>query len=153
MGNKIIIGAVVLCVVLIAWARLSVGNVSQTAASSDSEVISADGIHWHPKLSISVRGEPAEIPANVGLIGGHSPMHTHETDGIIHLEFNSVVREDDIRLGRFFELWGKPFNENQLFEHTNVKTKRVRMFVNGEPNTEYEDYVLQPEDEIEIRYE
>lgn len=155
MGNKVIIGAVALCTGLIAWAKIGSDDSPEhnTAATADSELISSNGIHWHPKLSISVRGEPVEIPANIGLVGGHNPMHTHETDGTIHLEFGSVVREDDIRLGRFFELWGKTFNEHQLFSYKNTESERVRMYVNGTENTKYGDYILQHEDEIEIRYE
>lgn len=153
MSNKIIVGVVILCVALIVWARMSTEDTSRTDASSDSEVITTSGIHWHPELSIRVRGEAMKIPANIGLTDEHNPMHTHDEDGIIHLEFNNVVRKEDLRLGRLFELWGKTFNQNQIFEYSNTDTEQVHMFVNGESNTEYDDYILQPEDKIEIRYE
>lgn len=148
-GSHIVIGIIVISVLLIGWSRLS----AVKSAQSDSDVISSNGVHWHPQLQISIRGEAVEIPASIGLIGGHNPMHTHEPDGVVHLEYEGVVRNDDTRLGRFFDIWGREFNENQIFENVNNDTERVHMFVNGEENTEFENYLLQHEDQIEIRFE
>jgi len=134
-------------------ARLSENDISSEDGADNSNVISTRGLHWHPTLKIVIRGEEVEIPANIGLVGGHNPMHTHETDGTIHLEFESLVREDNITLERFFELWGKPFSSNQILEYTNTGTEQVHMYVNGEESMEYENYVLGERDEIEIRFE
>ena len=149
---------------LIVWALIGGTDQAQVSNSSnvvgsatittdeENPIISQNGIHWHPQLSIRVRGTEVPIPANIGLIGTHSPMHTHETDDIIHLEYDSVVRESDITLGKFFEIWGKEFSETQLLENVTSDTERVIMRVNGEINTEYENYVLRHEDEIEISF-
>lgn len=140
--------------IVVAIALIGISKVTQErAASTDPSVVSTRGIHWHPHLSIVVRGEEVVIPTNIGLSGEHNPMHTHDTDGIIHLEYEGVVREEDIRLGKFFELWGVPFSKTQIMEYENTEEEQVRMFVNGEENFEYEDYRMQHEDEIEIRYE
>ena len=40
-------------------------NTAQTQPSSD--IVSKEGIHWHPHLSIYVRGQKQEIPANIGI--------------------------------------------------------------------------------------
>jgi len=72
---------------------------------------------------------------------------------VIHLEFGGVVHEDDIRLGKFFELWGKEFNSEQIFESKVDDKHRMMMIVNGEENTEFENYLLQEEDKLEIRYQ
>ena len=77
------------------------GNIQ----SNEPDIISTTGIHWHPELEIFVEGEKIEIPQNTGLIGKHSPIHTHEDLPIIHLEFEGIVRKDDVRLSRFFEVW------------------------------------------------
>lgn len=110
----------------------------------NNQIISDNGIHWHPELEIYVKGERLEIPQNIGLIGVHSPMHTHEDLPVIHLEFGGRVTENDTKLGRFFEVWKKDFME---FGDT------VTMTVNGEPNLELENYQMKDGDKVELRYE
>lgn len=107
-------------------------------------VVSMNGLHWHPQLEIFVRGEKIEIPQNIGLGAVHRPVHTHEDPPIIHLEFSSIVREEDIMLGAFFESWGRDmrsFGEN------------MRMTVNGVDNTEYEGYIMKDKDQITLHYD
>lgn len=142
---------------LIIWSQVDSSaeqnNQLSDQSNNQSDVISTNGLHWHSILSIRVHGEPVTIPSNIGLMGGHSPMHTHESDGTIHLEFGGMVRESDITLGTFFDQWGKEFSDSQILEYTNSETEKVTMYVNGEVNTEYENYVLQDDDEIEIAFE
>ena len=72
-------------------------------------------------------------------------MHTHDASGVIHLEFaRGPVRQDDVKLSQFFYMWGKDmrsFGGN------------MRMMVNGVENTEYENYMMQDGDKIELHYE
>lgn len=117
-------------------------------SASDPDVISQNGLHWHPVLTIFIKGVPQSIPANIGLGGPvHNPVHTHDEDaaqGVIHLEFGSVVRKQDLVLGKFFDAWQKDirsFGSN------------MTMTVNGAPSTEYENYVMRDGDKIELRYE
>lgn len=119
----------------------------------EDEIISRRGIHWHPELTILIKEEKQEIPANLGIGIRHEPIHTHDTSGILHLEIQGLIRKKDIRLGRFFEIWGKQFNSNCIFEFCNGSGGNIKMFVNGEPNTEFENYQMQNNDKIEIRYE
>jgi hypothetical protein len=131
-------------------------NLSQTNEDgSENTVLSRRGIHYHPELEIYIKGEKIDIPANIGLIGGiHNPIHTHDSDGIVHLEYgNGVVREDDTRLDNFFKVWGKEFSSNQIFEYTNGPEGNISMTVNGELNTEYENYEMKDGDKIVIQYE
>jgi len=118
-----------------------------SAGSNNPDVIATRGIHWHPELTIYVDGEKEEIPANIGLMGGHEPIHTHVEDaaqGVLHFEFGEMVRTDDIRLGRFFEIWDKDIQT--------AFGSLESMTVNGEENTEYGDYVVGEEDKIELFY-
>ena len=69
----------------------------------EGEILSRSGLHWHPELAIFVKGEKQEIPANLGIGAVHNPMHTHDSSGIIHLEFQGVVRKDNLKLGRFLK--------------------------------------------------
>ena len=118
-----------------------------------SGLISGKGIHWHPELTIMIKGEKQEIPANIGLGVTHNPVHTHDTDGVIHLEFSSAVRENDVRLGKFFEVWEKQFTSECIFEHCSGPEGTLKMKVNGEENTEFGNYMMHDGDKIEIIFE
>lgn len=137
----VIIATVVLAMGLIWWAK---ANQAKEITSPDSNVISMSGIHYHPALEIYVKGEKIEIPENIGLVGGHKPMHTHDDLPIVHLEFEAKVTKEDTRLGKFFEVWGKDFKEFG---------QNVTMTVNGESNTEYENYEMKDKDIIQLSYE
>lgn len=132
-------------IVIAVLTLLLVGGVwwSNSIQDGDPSVIATRGIHWHPTLEIYVDDEQVEIPRNIGLVGIHSPVHTHEDLPIIHLEFTGTVREDDIKLGKLFEVWGKDFMEFG---------NEVRMIVNGVENTKYADYMMQDKDKIVLYY-
>ena len=125
---------------------LVVGGVWLTSAlqESDPDVISRNGLHWHPTLEIYVQGKKLEIPQNIGIGGVHEPVHTHDDLPILHLEFSGIVRAEDIMLGKFFENWG-----------TDILSfgKSMRMTVNGVENTEYERYIMKDKDKIELHYD
>ncbi len=133
----IIVGAIALLIVGGTWWSSSIN-------SSDPSVISRSGLHWHPTLTIYVKGEKFEIPQNIGLGAVHSPMHTHDDLPIIHLEYSGIVREKDAMLGQFFKNWGRDMRSFGT---------NMRMTVNGEENTEYENYIMRDGDKIELRYE
>lgn len=110
----------------------------------ESEIISSNGLHWHPELSIYVKGIKQEVPANLGLLGIEMPIHTHDSSGVIHLEIGGLVQKSDITLGRFFKVWGKDIHSFGA---------SMKMTVNGKENTEYENYLMQDKDKIELHYE
>ncbi len=135
----LIIGIVVLIIGLLVWSKFLQNN--------DPEIISRSGLHWHPELVVYVKGEKQEIPANLGLGAVHKPIHTHTEDaaqGVIHLEFQGLVQKDDTKLGQFFTIWGKDIG---------VFGTNMKMTVNGKENTEYENYLMQDKDKIELHYE
>lgn len=129
------------------------------------ELISAEGIHWHPLLSIEIKGVKQEIPANIG-IGpeyadtplfnpsmGMSDIHTHDNDGTLHWEVaKGPVKKSDVTLGAFFLVWGKTFNQNCIFEYCNGPEGKVSFKVNGEDNPDFENYLVKDGDKIEIKY-
>ncbi len=143
---KNIITSVTIIAVVVAifvWLKSTEPREAEIIAEK-GEVISEQGIHWHPELRVFVKGEEIVIPENVGLGSVHNPVHTHEDLPVIHLEFSGVVRENDTQLGRFFEVWGKDFME---FGST------VDMKVNGASNTDLENYQMKDGDKIELYYE
>ena len=120
--------------------------VASQPKTSEGDILSRNGFHWHPELMIYVKGEKQEIPANIGIGAVHQPIHTHDDakDGIVHLEFQGLVRKQDVTLGQFLKGWGKDINSFGTNE---------KMTVNGQENTELENYVMQDKDKIELRYE
>lgn len=115
----------------------------------EQEIISKQGIHWHTELSISILGEKQDIPADIGIGAVHNPIHTHDTDGVIHMEFSGLVRKDDVKIEQFFKIWKKEFNKDCIFD----KCNGVKMLVNGEVNQEFENYIMKNKDKIEIIFE
>ncbi|MBI2355879.1 MAG: hypothetical protein HYV13_01565 [Candidatus Doudnabacteria bacterium] len=175
MKKNIIISIIIVLVVVGAGVLLfKYGNNPKSSqsmnsiayAGSDNDVISQEGIHWHPKLVVYINGEIQEIPANVGIGTQYSsnrfydPMmqmtniHTHDNSGQLHWEVMSgPVRKGDIRLKNFFEIWGKTFNSSQIFDSVSNDKLKVKMFVNGQVNEDYENYIVKDKDKIEMRYE
>lgn len=135
----------------------SIGSLVWYAASRppvpEDEIISRRGIHWHPELTIAIKGQKQEILANLGLGAVHQPVHTHDSTGVLHLEIQGPVRKDDTKLGRFFKIWGKEFNSNCIFDSCNGAEGKVTMKVNGSENTEFDNYEMKDKDKIEIQYE
>ena len=140
------------------------GEKSQTVILNGKEVsIPKGNTHWHPKLTILINGEKILIPDDIGYRTGKtvdthlsgmkmSPTHTHESDGTIHIENNNPAsKPETLTLGYFFYVWDKNFSSECIFEYcTNKGT--LKMFVNGEENTDFGDYIMQDDDDILIEY-
>lgn len=134
---------------------LSQGNNSSGSIPKD-QIVAENGLHWHPKLAIYIKGEKQELADGIGLGAVHQPLHTHTEDykeGVVHMEMQGVVTKDDTKLGNFFRIWGKEFNSTQIFDKKNGVEGTVRMTVNGKENTDFENYMMKEGDTIEIRYE
>jgi hypothetical protein len=120
------------------------------------QIVSENGLHWHPRLEIYINGEKQKIPPNVGLGAVHAPIHTHDEDakdGVIHMEMAGIVTRDETRLGNFFQTWGKKFSSTQIFDKKNGEGGKIKMIINGKENNEFENYMMKDGDKIEIRYE
>lgn len=126
------------------------GGSSDQANTPQGEVVSQTGVHWHPELEMYVKGERVTIPPNIGLGGGEMKVHTHDDMPKIHYEYAAgPVTKDMAKLGAFFTTWGKTFNSGQLIDTKGT----VKMTVNGQDNSEYENYVVKDGDKIVIRAE
>ncbi len=110
------------------------------------DILSRSGFHWHPEVTIYIKGIKQDIPENIGIGAVHKPIHTHDDSGqgIVHMEFQGLVRKQNATLGKFLKNWGKDINSFG----TNVK-----MTVNGQDNTELENYVMNDKDKIELRFD
>ena len=101
--------------------------------------------HIHAHLQVYVDGHPRALPAAIGLIGpvaeqtASGPfygaqrcyywLHTHTSDGVIHIESSSVRI---YTLGDFFDEWRQPLGRTQV---AGAKGK-VTAFLGGKPWTQ-----------------
>lgn len=142
--TKIITGVIALTVVIIIGAVFLFSKPEPKV--NDDQVITRNGLHWHPKVEIYIKNKKQEIPADLGLGAVHQKIHTHAKDskeGVVHIEISGIALKEDTKLGKFFAVWGKKINF----------AGKPKMTVNGKENTELENYLMKDNDKIVIRYE
>lgn len=147
----LILLGLVLTVGILIWGRFN--QKSQIEKTGNGELVSASDLHWHPHIKIFVKGEERVIPANIGIgaayvsdpqynsIMGMTEIHTHDDSGKIHLEMAGPVTKDEIRTSNFLWIWGRKFPGT------------ARLTVNGLEIKEADFYLMQDNDQIEIKYE
>lgn len=110
--------------------------------------------HSHPHLVITINGANFAIPSNIGIQSGClRPIHTHNSEGIVHTE-TEPSHDTDFTLRDFFLIWGNSvnnptfaiFNSTQIFNNRNDGVRSVNMTVtiNGNPvsNPPFQNYVI-----------
>lgn len=126
-------------------------HVNTNTSVSTSEIPNSP-IHWHPTLTIKINGQQQIIPANLGLVGVHQPIHTHDSTGVLHYENNNPTLET-MQLRYFFEkVWRKQFNSTCILNYCNGDSGTVKMFVNGKESFEFENYIPKDKNEILIEF-
>jgi hypothetical protein len=91
--------------------------------------------HIHAHLDVRVNGQPVEVPAMIGIDRsgrGISPVHTHDSTGVIHIE--SPVKRT-FTLGEFFTEWDVGLSTDSIGGLRADDGKSLRAFVNGKPVT------------------
>ncbi len=132
----------------------------------DFKPVHSEAYHWHANFKVSVCGEQVQIKCGAGMCG---PMNLHHhNDNTIHIEGSVIAKEKDISLGKFFEGLRLDFSETSLLKKKNGdlcpngSSGTVKMYVNGQQNNEFENYILkkcdsqnikQDCDNIEIKFE
>jgi hypothetical protein len=108
--------------------------------------------HIHALIHIYVNGKPVTVPANVGLndgTGPFSPLHTHDTSGIIHMEAD---RSYPFTIGQFFAVWGVKFSDDQLGPYVSKGNEKLTVYVNGKRISDPVNYVMHEHDDISVGY-
>ena len=108
--------------------------------------------HIHSLLRVYVNGKPVTVPANIGLndgTGPFSPIHTHDTSGIIHMEADQKY---PFTIGQFFAVWGVKFSNNQLGPYKPSGANELSVYVNGKRISDPVNYVMQEHDNIVVAY-
>ena len=87
--------------------------------------------HIHVHLDILVNGKAVTVPELVGIdetAGTISPLHTHDTSGVIHIESPQL---STFSLGQFFTEWDVTLSATQLGGYTAGNGNTLRAYVNG----------------------
>lgn len=108
--------------------------------------------HYHPRLEITIDGEPVEVPANIGVdpsTGAMSALHTHESDGTIHIEAHTVG--EVFTLGQLFTQWGVPLTTTRIGGVSAEAGETVTLTSDGNPVAgDPGDLRLAPDQVIEL---
>jgi hypothetical protein len=108
--------------------------------------------HIQSLLHVYVDRKPVTVPANVGLdqsTGTFSPLHTHDTSGIVHMEAD---RTYPFTIGQFFAVWGVRFADDQLGPYKSGDGEQLQVYVNGKRVSDPVDYVMHEHDNIVVGY-
>jgi hypothetical protein len=152
--RNVILMLLLVVTVAIPYTCLGELGIAQTDDTSMNPII----MHIHPQLSLIVKGTPVTVPTQIGIdpslwkdhsldefgmqsmpemnMSAMAPLHTHDSNGIIHVE--STVNRN-YTLGEFLNIWG-----------LNLKSKIVNMSINDMPFTSFRDYVLKDGDQIKL---
>ena len=146
------VGAGILVLALIAFFALRGDN-----SHSNEDILNINlrehtnlALHIHPHLSMTINGQEYPVPANIGISpSGMRVIHTHEPDGNLHVE---APTPHQFYLGDFFEIWGKRFTKECIFEFCEDAEHDLRFYVNGQETDLGPDIPLYDLDQIEIVY-
>ena len=108
--------------------------------------------HIHALLHVYVNGKPVTVPANIGLkepTGPFSPIHTHDTSGIVHMEADQKY---PFTIGQFFAVWGVKFSNDQLGPYKSNGNEQLSAYVNGKKVSDPVNYVMKEHDVISVGY-
>lgn len=90
--------------------------------------------HYHPRLQIIIDGREVPVPANIGVdpaTGAMSAVHTHETDGTIHIEADAVGQS--FTLGQVFAQWGVALTQTRIGGVEAASGQQIAVTSNGKP--------------------
>lgn len=104
-------------------------------------------LHIHPRLEIEVSGQPVPIPADIGVSpSGMRVIHTHETDGILHVE---APFPHEFVLGDFFTIWGVPFSDSCILDACGTP-EQLKIYLNNQETPLRRELPLRDGDRIRI---
>jgi hypothetical protein len=104
--------------------------------------------HFHVHLEVYLMGGAVTIPAQVGIdaqSGALSPLHTHDTTGIVHVE---SAAPEPYTLDQFFTEWGQPLGSDSIGHIHSRPGYTISWFVNGQKVSDPAAVVLHPHDVI-----
>jgi hypothetical protein len=108
--------------------------------------------HIHAHLDIVIHGQVVTVPGQIGIppIGGITPVHTHDTSGIIHIE--SPDANATYTLGQFFDIWGVRLTDTSIGGYADNSTNTLVVYDNGKKVSDPVNLALAKHNEIVITY-
>ena len=88
-------------------------------------------VHYHAHLDIFDNGQQMPVPAGIGISQKQAVigvLHTHDTDGFIHVEAPQAY---DYTLGQLFGVWGLRLSKTCIGGLCAASGKPLRVWVNG----------------------
>ena len=120
-----------------AWTRPEDQRAQARAAGLELRSGETLTVHYHAHLDVVVDGKPVPVPAGLGIVpaAGQDPaavasLHTHETDGVLHVE---APAQAEFTLGQVFTEWGLAFGPGWLAGFDGTDGRQVRVLVDGTP--------------------
>ena len=109
-------------------------DLAQRLAADNLPQLTMEGsvLHIHQHLDLIIGGQPVAVPAEIGInepAGWLSPIHVHDSTGIIHVESPYVA---NFTLGNFFDVWGVDFASSTIGGYKTDATHSLRVYVNGQ---------------------
>jgi hypothetical protein len=136
VGGLLLVGAISLIVYI---ARSPSGSTTDPTINGIScQTNEQLAVHYHAHLSIFINGSETTLPAGVGIDQTTQCLywlHTHASDGIIHIEAPKASAARKFTLGDVFDIWGKPLSSTQIGATVLTKDQKLKMFVDGKPYT------------------
>lgn len=121
--------------------------IKQTLIQEDTSL----SVDFTFNLQLTINGQPQAIPANYGQFpDGKAIFNAASANGDIHVQSPENTK---FTLKDFFLYWGGQFNQLCLLNHCSSESGKVTMTVNDQPNDQFENYVIQPNDRIVITYQ
>ncbi len=155
-------------VIILGYIAYSVYYYLSTAEKVEEfEVCYADKciktFHIHADISIELCGKKVSLPLEHGPLEG---PHTHKERNKLHFHerlpydpaTGRIMETKPLQLGTFMNEFDIRFNDNCIGEYCNGmeclpgSPGNVRMFVNEQPNTEFNQYVWKDGDKIKITF-
>lgn len=143
--KKVILGSIHVTIALIAIVVFGFSIVMESSAATNNMLM-----HNHVSLNVTTGGKPMIVPPYIGIIQtgvfadpslfadhsldkygmeGMSPLHTHDSSGLIHVESNTLR---NYTLGEFLDIW----------KGLNIDGKNVIASVDGKPVSDFRNIPL-----------
>lgn len=129
-------------------------HLADRLKAADLTLLGAEGsaTHIHAHLDIYIHGQQLAVPAEIGIpsTGGITPVHTHDTSGIIHIE--SPDYNASYTLVQFFDIWGVKLTDTSIGGYANDAADKLVVYDNGKAVKDPVNLNLSKHHEIVITY-
>ena len=135
VGSLLLVGAII---AIIVGSRSGGSTVDPTINGIPCQSNEQLAVHYHAHLSIIVDGSENTLPPTVGIDQTTQCLywiHTHATDGVIHIEAPKASAARKFTLGDIFDVWGKPLSNTQVGATVLTKDQKLVMYVDGKAYT------------------